>query len=143
MKPGTFTHTLAVIISSITSFFTHSAPAKILPDQEKMSKKSDRAPEDSFSTLQMGTVFVSAREALPRHAERYPWKKEIVTTVFWIGEQPSLSNPVPNRSSSWDKNWTGNYGAFDNPDRAHRVGYVPAILVPTANPFYCALRSTD
>ena len=51
MKPGTFTHTLAVIISSITSFFTHSAPAKILPDQEKMSKKSDRTSEDSFSML--------------------------------------------------------------------------------------------
>jgi hypothetical protein len=99
MKPGTFTHTLAVIISSITSFFTHSAPAKILPDQEKMSKKSDRTSDDSFSMLPTGTVFVSAREEPPRHAERYPWKKEIVTTVFWIGEQPSGNNPVPNRSS--------------------------------------------
>ena len=35
--------------------------------------------------------------------ERYPWKKNIVTTVFWIGEQPSGNNPVPNRRSSWDK----------------------------------------
>jgi hypothetical protein len=143
MKPGTFTHTLAVIVSSITSFFTHSAPAKILPDQEKMSKKSDRNSEDSFSMLQMGTVFVSAREEPPRHAERYPWKKEIVTTVFWIGEQPSGNNPVPNRSSSWDKNWTRNYGGFDNPDRAHRVGYIPTNFVPKQNPFYCALPYND
>src|SRR5881398_50850 len=80
MKPGTFTHTLAVIISSITSFFTHSAPAKILPAKEKMSKKSDRTSEDSFSMLQKTTVFVPAQEDPPRHAERYPWKKEIVTT---------------------------------------------------------------
>ena len=29
--------------------------------------------------------------------ERYPWKKNIVTTVFWIGERPSGNNPVPNR----------------------------------------------
>ncbi|MGH9882733.1 MAG: hypothetical protein ACRD6N_14955, partial [Pyrinomonadaceae bacterium] len=45
--------------------------------------------------------------------ERYPWKKNIVTTVFWIGEQPSGNNPVPNRRSSWDKDWTRNYGGFD------------------------------
>src|SRR5947199_6887696 len=38
--------------------------------------------------------------------ERYPWKKNIVTTVFWIGEQPSGNNPVPNRVSSWDKDWS-------------------------------------
>src|SRR6185369_11597700 len=120
MKPGTFTHTLAVIISSITSFFAHSAPAQILPDQEKMSKKSDRTSEDLLSTLQGGTVFVSAREEPARHAERYPWNKEIVTTVFWIGEQPNGNNPVPNRSSSWDKNWTRNYGGFDNPDSSRR-----------------------
>src|SRR5256885_12877702 len=103
MKPGTFTHTLAVIISSLTSFFTHSAPAKILPDQEKMSKKSDRNSEDSFSMLRTTTVFVPAREDPHRHAERYPWKKEIVTTVFWIGEQPNGNNPVPNRSSRGTK----------------------------------------
>jgi hypothetical protein len=93
--------------------------------------------------LQMGTVFVSAREVPPRHAARYPWKKEIVTTVFWIGEQPSGNNPVPNRSSSWDKNWTRNYGGFDNPDRAHRVDYIPANFVPKQNPFYCALPYND
>ena len=27
---------------------------------------------------------------------RYPWKTNIVTTVFWIGEQPTANNPVPN-----------------------------------------------
>src|SRR5256884_2980809 len=143
MKLGTFTHTLAVIISSITSFFTHSSPAKILPDQEKMSKKSDRNSEDSFSMLQMGTVFVSAREEPPRHAERYPWKKEIVTTVFWIGEQPSGNNPVPNRSSSWDKNWTRNYGGFDDPKPSHRSNYIPVKFTPRQNPFYCALPYSD
>src|SRR6059036_123494 len=143
MKPGTFTHTLAVVISSITSFFTHSAPAKILPAKEKMSKKSDRTSEDSFSMLQKTTVFVPAQEDPPRHAERYPWKKEIVTTVFWIGEQPSGNNPVPNRSSSWDKSWTRNYGGFDNPNPARRSNYLPAKFTPRQNPFYCALPYND
>jgi len=51
--------------------------------------------------------------------ERYPWKKNIVTTVFWVGEQPSGNNPVPNRRSSWDKNWSRSYGGFDDPNPAH------------------------
>ena len=28
--------------------------------------------------------------------QRYPWKMNIVTTVFWVGEQASGNNPVPN-----------------------------------------------
>lgn len=143
MKPGTFIHTLAVILSSITSFFTHSATAEILPAKEKMTKKSDRASQDWFSLLQTASAFPPGRENLPRHGERYLWKKEIVTTVFWIGEQPSGNNPVPNRSSSWDKNWTRSYGGFDNPDRAHRAGYIPANFTPRQNPFYCALPYND
>src|SRR5438477_1450261 len=75
--------------------------------------------------------------------ERYPWKKNIVTTVFWIGEQPSANNPVPNRSSSWDKNWSRSYGGFDNPYRARRVGYIPAAFTPKQNPFYCSLPYKD
>ena len=27
--------------------------------------------------------------------QRYPWKSNIVTTVFWIGEKPSANNPSP------------------------------------------------
>ena len=53
----------------------------------------------------------------PRAGEHFPWKKDIVTTVFWIGELPTENNPVPNRSSSWDANWTRNYGGFDDPKR--------------------------
>src|ERR1700719_5000522 len=37
---------------------------------------------------------------------RFSWKTNIVTTVFWIGEQAGGNNPVPNVKSSWDANWT-------------------------------------
>ena len=37
---------------------------------------------------------------------RYPWKTNIVTTVFWVGEQAAGNNPVPNIKSSWDANWS-------------------------------------
>ncbi len=72
---------------------------------------------------------------------RYPWKLDIVTTVFWIGEGTTARNPTPNRSSSWDPNWLGNYGGVDRPDR--RNGYLPVAFVPTQNPFYCALPYND
>jgi hypothetical protein len=76
-------------------------------------------------------------------AERYPWKKEIVTTTFWIGEKPSANNPVPNRSSSWDANWTKNYGGYDDPEPSHRHDFTPAKFTPRQNPFYCALPYND
>jgi hypothetical protein len=75
--------------------------------------------------------------------QRFPWKTNIVTTVFWIGEQAGGNNPVPNYRSSWDANWTGNYGGFDNPDASSRRNYVPVAFIPHQNPFYCALPYND
>jgi len=73
----------------------------------------------------------------------YPWKTNIVTTVFWVGEQAGPNNPVPNNKSSWDLNWTNNYGGFDNPDSSARRSYIPVSFVPRQNPFYCALPYND
>ena len=72
-----------------------------------------------------------------------PWKSNIVTTVFWIGEQASGNNLVPNRTSSWDKQWTKNYGGFDDPNPARRSNYMPVKFTPRQNPFYCALPYND
>jgi hypothetical protein len=74
---------------------------------------------------------------------RFPWKTNIVTTIFWIGETPSGNNPVPNHKSSWDANWTSNYGGFDTPDASARRNYIPVAFVPRQNPFYCALPYND
>jgi hypothetical protein len=81
--------------------------------------------------------------ARSRPARRYPWKTSIVTTVFWIGERPSGNNPVPNRTSSWDKDWSRSYGGFDDPNPAHRSNYIPVKFTPRQNPFYCALPYND
>ena len=75
--------------------------------------------------------------------DRYPWKREIVTTTFWIGEKPAKNNPVPNHASSWDANWAKNYGGTDSPDKDDRVDYRPASFVPGQNPFYVALPYND
>ena len=74
---------------------------------------------------------------------RYPWKRGIVTTVFWVGERPTANNPVPNYKSSWDARWAQNYGGLDNPDPSQRRNYIPAKFVPRQNPFYVALPYND
>ena len=78
-----------------------------------------------------------------RPARQYPWKREIVTTIFWIGEQPGGHNLVPNRTSAWDKQWTKNYGGFDDPNPGNRSNYIPVRFTPRQNPFYCALPYND
>jgi hypothetical protein len=75
--------------------------------------------------------------------QRFPWKSNIVTTVFWIGEQAGGNNPVPNFRSSWDLNWQSNYGGFDTPEKSERRNYIPVSFVPRQNPFYFALPYND
>jgi hypothetical protein len=146
MKPGTITHTLAVLLSSISSLFAHSTPTKAEPAKLKLSKKSSRSSEDNLVNID-SLAFAPRylRSAGPDKGERYPWKKQIVTTVFWIGEAPTANNPVPNRSSSWDKEWSKSYGGFDDPNPAHRNSseYIPVKFTPRQNPFYCALPYND
>jgi hypothetical protein len=82
---------------------------------------------------------------LPRTAyTRYPWKTDIVATVFWVGEQPTQNNPTPNDKSSWDVNWAKNYGGYDDPDPAKRgEDFTPKGFTPNLNPFYIALPYND
>lgn len=77
-----------------------------------------------------------------RHG-RYPWKENIVTTVFWVGEHPTPRNPTPNYASSWDRHWARSFGGYDNPDPRARRGFIPVNFVPRQNPFYIALPYND
>jgi hypothetical protein len=144
MKPGTVTHTIAALLSSITSMFATSAPVKSAPTNVKATKKSDRLSDNVMVSLD-SLVFTPRQlnGTTAASAVRFPWKQNIVTTVFWIGEEPSGNNPVPNRSSSWDKQWTKNYGGFDDPSPSHRKEFVPVKFTPRQNPFYCALPYND
>ena len=143
MKPGKFTRTIAVILSSVTSLFAHGTPSKAEPAKIKLSKKSEKSSGERLLNVDPITFSPGQLSAPPEPGQRYPWKKNIVTTVFWIGEQPSGNNPVPNRTSSWDKNWTRNYGGFDDPNPSHRSNYIPVKFRPRQNPFYCALPYSD
>ncbi|MEI8340415.1 MAG: hypothetical protein WCH43_02635 [Verrucomicrobiota bacterium] len=103
------------------------------------------AEQPATRLLSQPVSFASMAPVAGRDMEntRYPWRRQIVTTTFWIGELPTKNNPVPNRASSWDTKWTENYGGFDNPDRALRCDYIPTKFIPRQNPFYVALPYND
>ncbi|GAA5119967.1 hypothetical protein GCM10023212_12840 [Luteolibacter yonseiensis] len=79
----------------------------------------------------------------------YPWKLHVTCTIFWIGEQPTDRNPTPNCKSSWDQNWSANFGGYDNPDPTQRIAnhttgdFRPKNFIPKLNPFYIALPYND
>jgi hypothetical protein len=145
MKPGTTIHTIAVLLSSVSSLFSAAAPVQAPATKVKISKKASRLTEDIL--LRVDPIAYTPRTtsgmAKSKEGQRYPWKSSIVTTVFWIGENASGNNPVPNHSSSWDKNWGQSYGGFDDPNPARRENYLPVRFTPRQNPFYCALPYND
>src|SRR5205814_5644910 len=47
MKPGKITHTLAALLSSITSLFAHGTVTKAEPTKTKFSKKSEKKSDES------------------------------------------------------------------------------------------------
>jgi hypothetical protein len=74
---------------------------------------------------------------------RYPWKPFITTTVFWIGEQPTVTGGVSNDKSAWDGDWFSSYGGYDDPSVEGRRNFVPISFLPRQNPFYVALPYND
>jgi hypothetical protein len=145
MKPGSLIHTIAVLLSSVSALFSPSAPAQTPAAKFKLSKKSNRLNDDVLLRVDpiSYTPPGASADSPAKGAERFPWKKDIVTTIFWIGEDPSGNNPVPNDSSSWDKAWSKSYGGYDDPNPARRQDYIPVKFTPRQNPFYCALPYND
>ena len=145
MKPGSILHTIAVLLSSASSLFSAAAPVQPPATKVKLSKKSSRLTDDILLRVDPIAYTPPNTNGMtkPKPGEHFPWKKEIVTTVFWIGEDASGNNPVPNHSSSWDKHWGQSYGGFDDPNPARRENYLPVKFTPRQNPFYCALPYND
>lgn len=124
--------TIAVTGASIAGLrngFVHGDPSAL----QLLSPTSMVQPQTFKSTMVIGEKPL-----------RFPWKKDITTTVFWIGEAASGGNATPNVGSSWDPNWMWHYGGYDDPEPTRRgAGYRPAAFVPKLNPFYIALPYND
>lgn len=123
----------------------HRSPTEVvrraLPAVDLCCAIAEKSIEEVRRALPVRPPQEEIRRALP--AKGYAWKKEINTTVFWIGEKPTEGNPTPNHSSSWDEKWTKHYGGYDNPDPDARKGFLPAGFTPKQNPFYVALPYND
>ncbi len=99
--------------------------------------------QQAIESTRYPRVETQAAPVMGQGFNRYPWKYNIFTTVFWIGERPSAHNPVPNNTSTWDANWFHHFGGYDNPNPQARHNFIPNGFVPKQNPFYCALPFND
>ncbi len=141
MKTTKLTHVIAAILSSLSSLVACATEAKAEPVKTIFTRKTEKSSDNRLPIAWPGLFF--KQQSSTDKDTRYPWKKDIVTTVFWIGERPGGNNLVPNRTSCWDRQWTKNYGGFDDPNPAHRRNYIPVSFTPRQNPFYCALPYND
>jgi hypothetical protein len=112
------------------------------------SKSPAAPPTDKGATGAIGPVAPLPRVYAPVRprdvAPKFPWRKNIATTIFWIGETPTENNPTPNHASSWDTQWQLRYGGYDDPNRENRSwDFRPKAFTPGLNPFYVALPFND
>lgn len=136
MKPQHFLLGILVAASSATAFA--QTPYQSSADFERYARM---LREKAIVKLEPQVLIPTANRPLNR--PKYPWKNNIVTTTFWVGESASVNNPVHNYASSWDLNWSASYGGFDNPNPGARRGFIPANFIPGQNPFYIALPYND
>lgn len=74
--------------------------------------------------------------------EKYPLHKDVIATIFWVGEEPGPDNNYAgNVESAWNANWVESFGGVDTPDQ--RNGSFPQGFTPKENPFYVALPYSD
>lgn len=138
-KPG-----LARVVFALGLAIACCAPLTAATQTEKARAEFERMALDmrreQIHKLQP-QVFIPT--TLTQGFGKYPWKRNIVTTVFWVGERPTVNNPTPNHKSSWDQEWWKSFGGYDDPDPAARRNYIPIRFVPRQNPFYVALPYND
>jgi hypothetical protein len=73
---------------------------------------------------------------------QYKIHKNVISTIFWVGETSSEDNDfIANLASAWDENWTTHFGGIDTPDSRNK--YYPKAFIPKENPFYIALPYND
>ena len=125
-----------LLILAVFAFVQASAFAAVSSDFEKMALA---LREKAILKLEPPVV---SSAAIPV-SNRYPLKRNIVTTVFWVGERPTRNNPVPNTKSSWDPQWHRSFGGFDDPDPGARRNGIAKNFIPRQNPFYIALPYND
>ncbi len=110
-----------VTIQRLQSEVAKSSPSTSAPNLTAPVTGTNSATDIALKTP------ISSRQTKPV----YPWKTGIITTVFWIGERPSV----------WNQNWAASNHGTDSPD--DRNGYAAGDHASSVNPFYVALPFND
>lgn len=133
----------AAMLAAVVSAHGQGASSVSATGAVAALKKQDA--QSAKSGPQSRDIHLSARPGVPQLGyARYPWKLDIVATVFWVGEEPTENNPTPNDKSSWDTKWMENFGGYDDPDPTKRTDFfTPEGFTPKQNPFYVALPYND
>jgi len=145
--PKAFALMAALTMSGGASISQAQTAAKGKPAASAATAKSPATSTKGASGA-VGAVAPLPRVYAPTRprevAPKYPWRKSIPTTIFWIGEAPAENNPTPNHASSWDVHWQLHYGGYDDPNRDNRTwDFRPKAFTPGLNPFYIALPFND
>ncbi len=137
----TFLVTLAALVGLGASVLDAQSPYESSTD---FARYAMRLRENALLRIEPQVVIPTTGTVTRMAPGRYPWKRNIVTTVFWIGESAAPPrNPVANVKSSWDAAWKTNYGGYDDPDPKNRRNFIPVAFRPKQNPFYIALPYND
>lgn len=131
------------LLGIILSAATHGTT-----DAQAPFQSSEEFARYAMKLREAALTAIEPRVSVPTTARTfggaYRWKNDIITTTFWVGESATINNPVHNRSSSWDLNWSANFGGYDNPDPSARTrDFRPIAFIPRQNPFYFALPYND
>jgi TonB family protein len=115
--------------------------------QVAVAKPSPTAPtvlsQRELLTASSAETAVPAQPIARSSGDVFPWKTNVVTTVFWVGQEQVTGKTSLQHQSVWDKDWLKNFGGVDTPEPAARHDYIPISFVPRQNPFYCALPYND
>jgi hypothetical protein len=138
---------LPVARHSGSGYFTSSLPGSSLPRVSDGYTGTGSFPAASISNYLPGSRTRNSDDLFPftdfdrKPKNSYPWKLNIITTIFWIGEGSTPISSTDNVSSAWDEDWRYNNGGTDSP--YDRDGYASAHHAAQINPFYVALPFND
>ena len=100
-------------------------------------------PWKSFSYESTGNSLQDKTEQKLDDSEPFSLHENIITTVFWVGEEadPNTNDNIHNISSIWVEHWDDAYGGIDDPN--DRCGFKPCGFEPKENAFYFALPFSE
>jgi hypothetical protein len=134
------TAAMVLAVALAVGIWLHHRAAVAARRRSEFAKYAMKLREQEIHKLEP-PVFVptSSRPA----TQRFPWKTNVVTAVFWVGGPMETDMVSVRTSSAWDSNWIQNYGGVDDPNPSARRNYIPTAFIPRQNPFYCALPYND